>query len=300
MGNFENAIKQNLFFFENWNEYLKLSSNEGDDLTTTNGNLIASWNIYNDLGYLYNRIFEYETAKSYYEKVLALTSLEDNFIIRFPIEHEGINDFDVFISNYLFCLEKTRDYAKCVEVLGFVTSKLPNNIYYSKQKLRFEEKIKQIGLGEEIIKQASPRKTPFNIAKFSPTKILAREKALEEMIIEQIKYGFKVFGKALELYVSSSIYGRQFAIPGINGILDLLLIDKASDTLYVVELKRNEAGIEVVEQIERYMEGLAKHLKQKVKGIICLHKPDEQLKLMVRSKPDIELFTYHFDFKQEE
>ena len=120
------------------------------------------------------------------------------------------------------------------------------------------------------------------------------------MIVEQIKYGFKVFGKSLEIYQDKEIFGRQYYIASVNGILDLLLIDKSDNTLYIVELKRNEAGTEVVDQIEKYIVGLSAQLDRKIKGIICLHRPDEDLKRAVRNKLEIELFTYHFDFKLEE
>ena len=80
----------------------------------------------------------------------------------------------------------------------------------------------------------------------------------------------------------------------------MLLIDKSNDTLYVVELKRNEAGIEVVEQIESYIKGLTSQLKREVKGIISLHKPDKNLVELIKTKPNIELYTYEFQFKNVE
>ena len=120
------------------------------------------------------------------------------------------------------------------------------------------------------------------------------------MIVEQIKYGFKVFGKQLEIYQDEEIFGRQYYIQSVNGILDLLLIDKSNDILYVVELKRNEAGIEVVEQIENYIRGLSSQLKREVKGIISLHKPDKNLVELIKTKPNIELYTYEFQFKNVE
>jgi RecB family endonuclease NucS len=66
----------------------------------------------------------------------------------------------------------------------------------------------------------------------------------------------------------------------------------------MVELKRNEAGIEVVEQIEKYIDGLSKELNKNIKGIICLHKPDNLLKELVKTKENIELYTYGFEFKK--
>ena len=73
-------------------------------------------------------------------------------------------------------------------------------------------------------------------------------------------------------------------------------IDKKTDQIYVVELKRNEAGIEVVEQTEKYIFGLSKELKRDIKGIICLHRPKTELIKLVEEKENIELYTYNFDF----
>ena len=143
-------------------------------------------------------------------------------------------------------------------------------------------------------------KKPFNLDSFQETKLISKEKILEDMIVEQIKYGFNVFGKKLEIYQDKEIFGRQYYIQNVNGILDLLLIDKSNDTLYVVELKRNEAGIEVVEQIESYIKGLTSQLKREVKGIISLHKPDKNLVELIKTKPNIELYTYEFQFKNVE
>nr|WP_231402215.1 endonuclease NucS domain-containing protein [Panacibacter microcysteis] len=119
------------------------------------------------------------------------------------------------------------------------------------------------------------------------------------MIVEQIKYGYKVFGKDLEVYQDNKIFGRQYYLPTVSGILDLLLVERGSNTLYVVELKRNEAGIGVVEQIERYILGLG-HLfiDRDIKGIICLHTPDTNLVELVKTKPNIELFKYEFNFNR--
>ena len=36
--------------------------------------------------------------------------------------------------NYLLSLEKTRDYSECLNVLNFVISKFPNDIFYKKHK----------------------------------------------------------------------------------------------------------------------------------------------------------------------
>jgi RecB family endonuclease NucS len=83
-----------------------------------------------------------------------------------------------------------------------------------------------------------------------------------------------------------------------NGItLDLFVQDTETDELIVVELKRREAAVEVVAQIEGYMKAVSKMLYQPIKEIICLHEPSAEIKELVSNKPDIELQTYSFDFQ---
>lgn len=298
--NYENAIKNNLLFQESWNklrDLIKESSNV--DFSELSNYLITKWNVANDLGFLYNRIGDYKNAKLSYDNSLEIFSLEQNFEVNYNPELD-VDAFTIFVNNYLLALEKLGDFSKCIEVLAFVNYKLPNNLFYIKQIEKFKEKKEKNAFADGIINQLFKSKKPFDLNSFQETKLISKEKSLEDMIVEQIKYGYRVFDKNLEIYQDGEIFGRQYYIQAVNGILDLLLIDKSNDILYVVELKRNEAGIEVVDQIEKYIEGLTGQLGREVRGIICLHKPDLNLKELVRNKSNIELYTYEFQFKSIE
>lgn len=298
MENFENSIKQNEKFLKNLGKFLENKSEI--DLENDEGILILKWNVFNDVAYAYNRISEFQNALNNYNKSLELLNLDENYKINhlFKID-ENLDAFTVFANNYLLSLEQTRNYSKCIEVVIFLIEKYPNDYYY-KAKL---EKLKLLSADQTetkfIFDQVFRPKKPLNISSFEATKLISKEKILEDMIVEQIKYGFEVFGKKLEIYQDEEIFGKQYRIPEINGILDLLLIDKQNNQLYVVELKRNETGIEVVSQIENYMFALSKQLDRKLKGIICVHKSNNRLTDLVRTKSDIELFTYNFEFKNE-
>lgn len=296
--NFENSIKQNEKFLKN----LDKKTEKIPEIDTENEEdiLILKWNIFNDLAYAYNRISEFHKALECYNKSLKIFNLEENYENkRYTKIDENLDEFIIFANNYLLSLEQNKNYSKCIEVVTFLIEKYPNDYYY-KSKL---EKLKSLSENQTetnfIFDQIFKSKKPFNLNSFEATKLISKEKILEDMIVEQIKYGFEVFGKKLEIYQDENIFGRQYRIQEINGILDLLLIDKENNQLYVVELKRNEAGIEVVSQIENYMVALSKQLDRKLKGIVCLHKSNNQLTELVRSKNDIELFTYNFEFKNE-
>lgn len=301
LGNFENAIKKNEFFLHHLGEVIKNSSTGEIDISQDNDLLLTKWNVYNDLGYLFNRVEDYANAKKSYESGLKIFDLEENFKINsVKLESQEVDDFTIFVNNYLLSLERLGNYSKAIEILNFAIKKSPHDIYYETKKGNFEKKLTSTGFADEIINKLFKTKKPFNIGKFVQTKLIAKEKVLEDLIVEQIKYGFHVFGRPMEIFQDKNIFGRQYYISSVNGILDLLLIDKSDNMLYVVELKRNDAGVEVVEQIEKYIGGLSKELNKEIKGIICLHQPDNLLKELVKSKSNIELYTYHFDFNKED
>ncbi|MCA4777905.1 endonuclease NucS domain-containing protein [Empedobacter stercoris] len=294
--NDENAIKQNELFLDYLTETVKQSKVNGLALDSF---IIIYWNVYNDLAYSNILIHSYDKALAYFNQSLEVLSLEENYQIRSKIKYDNdINDFEVFINNYLIALEKKGNFKKAVNILEFVLSKLKSNNYYQKLKEEFIQKIENNKDSEAIIQRLFKPKKPFEISSFQSIKLLSKEKSLEDMIVEQIKYGINVFGKELEIYQDDFIYGRQYRIPYINGILDLLLIEKSTNQLYLVELKRNEAGIEVVDQIENYISALSSQLERDIKGIICLHKPNQALIDLVKSKENIDLFTYNFQFNQ--
>lgn len=298
MENYENSIKQNLIFLDFLQNDL---INQDKDQILIEGFLLVQWNIYNDLGYSYNRIQEFSLAIKYFKKALNIFDLEKTYQIMQTLKvDENLDDFLIFINNYIFALEKNGNNDKIIEILNFIILKYPSMNVYLEKKLKIIGRIEKHSFANEVISNLFKTRKPFNIDSFQETKILSREKILEDMIVEQIKYGFNVFGKKLEIYQDEKIFGRQYYIENVNGILDLLLVDKTNDILYVVELKRDKAGIEVVEQIENYINGLTSELDREVRGIISLHKPDKKLIELIKTKPNIELYTYQFQFKNIE
>lgn len=297
--NFENSIKNNELFLEILEETIEQNQSKDINLSIQTGFLVAKWNVYQDLGYAHNRIEEYQKAIEQYEKAIEIFNLEETYTISSEIHiDENLNDFSIFINNYLFALEKTNQLIKCKEVLEFTVSKIPSNAFYKDKLFKINQKINNSSEVNDLFKRLYRSKKPFNLNSFEETKLISKEKSLEDLIVEQIKNGYKVFNKSLEIYQDEIIFGRQYYIQEVNGILDLLLIDKTNNQLYVVELKRNDAGIEVVNQIENYIKGLQNQLDKEIKGIICLHKAKPELIELVKTKSNIELYSYHFDFNQ--
>ncbi len=296
--NFENAIKQHQQLLENLS--IELDNVKDIYLAQDAGIIILKWNIYDDLAYSFNRLSEFEKALYYFNKSLQIFDLKENYKLKHAEKiNDNLDSFQIFANNYLLALERTNNYTKCIEVLNFLIKKYPFELSYESRLKKIQSKSVQQEETEIVFNQIIKPRKAFDINSFEATKLVSKEKILEDMIVEQIKYGFEVFEKQLEIYQDKNIFGRQYRIPEINGILDLLLIDKSNDQLYIVELKRNESGIEVVTQIENYMLALSKQLNRAIKGIICLHKSNNKLRELVNTKNNIELYTYNFEFRSE-
>jgi hypothetical protein len=295
-----NAIKNNLIFLDKLENQLVSISNDSIDISNDSYMQVIKWNVYNDLGYCYNRIENYKMALDYYNKGLDILNLEENYKLKHQPDNDNqyADDFTIFINNYLLSLEKIQDYSKCLDILDFMLDKKPTDIYYQNKRKEFEKKPKDSAFVTDLISNLiEPNR---KISKYVKAKILSKEKSLEDMIDQQIKNGFKVFNKNLEIYDDKNIHGRQYYISEVNGFLDLLLIDNNTKIVYVVELKRNKAGVEVVDQIEKYIYGIKHEIDNEIRGIICVHRPDQDLINLVNQKQHIDLFTYDFDFKKIE
>lgn len=294
--NYENSIKQNLQFLNFLDEILENMSKELRNIEQHTEVLIMKWNVLKDLAYSYSILYDFKNAYEIYQKAIKVFPIESAY----NILKQDTDEFIIFTNNYIITLERLGRYDECLDVLRFLIEKYPDNFNYKDKYSKLLESKEYGKQSDFVFNQLFKPKKPFGLDTFLETKLIAKEKSLEDMIVEQIKYGFKVFDKALEIYQDEEIFGRQYRIPEINGILDLLLIDKQTDQLYVVELKRNESGIEVVDQIENYIKALTKQLNRNIKGIICLHKSNDKLTETVSNKDHIELYTYKFEFTKED
>lgn len=294
---YENSIKKNLLAIEQIDEQLHLANLvELDHIDVL---VVKYFHLYNDLRYCYVRIYEFENAYQCINKSLAyfpLKSLKEIMEQSDP-NNENINEFNIFINDFINCLEKTGRLDELEQLYKDLIDIEPDKNYFI-DRLNKRKAKRVNSFADNVIAKVLRHKKAFNIESFEEARMIAKESTLENMLVDQIKYGYKLFGKNLEVYNDNQIYGRQLVLPEINGRLDLLLIDKEDNQLYVVELKRNNAGVEVVEQIEGYIIGLKSLLNKEVKGIICVHNADSDLINLVKTKPNISLFNYHFDFDQ--
>ncbi|MFI8379499.1 endonuclease NucS domain-containing protein [Leeuwenhoekiella sp. NPDC079379] len=245
-------------------------------------------------------IGEYKTAEENGKLLLTLFDLDSLIAITesYTANIDDKTDFDIWVNNYTVALDKQTKYKKAGKFLERVRKLRPNSILIKSLLKSVSDKINRQETANKILAPIFHKKRAFGIKDFVSANRLALEKNLEDLIELQIKYGIQIFGKNLEVYQNNEVYGKQYTDPNIQGFIDLLLIDKKADTLYVVELKRNDAGVEVYQQVKRYMTGLKKGTDKTVKGIICLHQATERLIDLVKTDDEVSLFTYHFDFKK--
>ncbi len=78
-----------------------------------------------------------------------------------------------------------------------------------------------------------------------------------------------------------------------KGTIDILARDK-SDRLVVIEVKRREAGLDAVSQLERYVSELSKRKGQEVRGIICAPRVTPNAHTMLE-KAGLEFFKLDYE-----
>lgn len=83
------------------------------------------------------------------------------------------------------------------------------------------------------------------------------------------------------------------------GIIDLLVKDKSSGDYLVIELKRAQTSDDTIGQVTRYMGWVKKNLagNKGVHGLIIAESFDEKIKYSLTMVKDIELMSYHIQFK---
>jgi len=86
------------------------------------------------------------------------------------------------------------------------------------------------------------------------------------------------------------------------GIIDILVQDKKTNQLVVIELKKNQTSDDTVGQLARYMGWLEekKTNGKATKGIIIAAQYDKRLYYALQKMKDTEVYLYRVDFKLEE
>lgn len=121
------------------------------------------------------------------------------------------------------------------------------------------------------------------------------EKYLEEFIVSNFDAIFK--GK-LKIYEDTEgLDGQQYATD--IGPIDILAVEKASNSFMVIELKKGRPSDQVVGQILRYMGWVKKNLcnnGQAVKGLVICRDPDPKLSYALTMTNNIDVRYYNVSF----
>ena len=126
----------------------------------------------------------------------------------------------------------------------------------------------------------------------------ALEKHLEEFLEDQWDNIEKFKQRKYEIYTKDGeSVGIQFKAG--DGRIDILARQKDTGNFVVIELKRNKTSDAVAGQILRYMNWVKDNLAEgkEVKGIIIAGDIDDNLRLSLADRTDIELMCYKIDFK---
>lgn len=101
----------------------------------------------------------------------------------------------------------------------------------------------------------------------------------------------------MELYHEGEQTGRQY--PASTWTIDFLAVDKKTNELVVIELKRNQTSDATVGQVLRCINWVKKNLaapNQKVRGIIVANEIDDALRYAVIGLANVCVKTYRVTF----
>jgi predicted Mrr-cat superfamily restriction endonuclease len=93
--------------------------------------------------------------------------------------------------------------------------------------------------------------------------------------------------------------GREFRTSD-GGRIDILAQKKKGPGWLVIELKRSEAGVETIDQIERYMSWVKRNLGAPVKGLIVCLEDAPGLRQSLKNTNNVDLMLYEVSFSLKE
>ena len=122
------------------------------------------------------------------------------------------------------------------------------------------------------------------------------ESQLEDFLIEN--WDKTELGKRYDLIVEDGDLKSQQYRTGI-GVIDILVQEKESKQLVVIELKKNQTSDDTIGQLTRYMGWLEEHKTngKPTKGIIIAAQYDDRLHYALKKVKDVEVYLYRVDFK---
>jgi hypothetical protein len=125
------------------------------------------------------------------------------------------------------------------------------------------------------------------------------ESQLEDFLIEN--WDKTELGKRFDLIEEDGDLKSQQYRTGI-GVIDILVQDKETKQLVVIELKKNQTSDDTVGQLARYMGWLQEHKTngKPTKGIIIAARYDERLHYALKMLKDVEVYLYRVDFRLAE
>jgi hypothetical protein len=125
------------------------------------------------------------------------------------------------------------------------------------------------------------------------------ESQLEDFLIEN--WDKTELGKKYDLLEEKGeLISQQYRTD--IGVIDILVEDKESRQLVVIELKKNQTSDDTVGQLTRYMGWLEEHKTngEPTKGIIIAAQYDNRLHYALKKVKDVEVYLYRVDFKLQE
>jgi hypothetical protein len=152
---------------------------------------------------------------------------------------------------------------------------------------------------EEAVSESAALPVAPEASASGDPSVFYMEKQLEDFLIAN--WDKTELGKDYDLVEEDGeLVSQQYRTP--IGIIDILVRDKKTKQLVVIELKRNQTSDDTVGQLLRYM-GWVEEQKptgSPAKGIIIAARYDERLRYALKKVKDVEVYQYFVDFNLKE
>jgi hypothetical protein len=152
--------------------------------------------------------------------------------------------------------------------------------------------------GDTPLGGAPPQPAP-SVPEVGDLALFYMESQLEDFLIEN--WDKTELGARYDLIEENGELVSQQYKTGI-GIIDILVEDKKTKQLVVIELKKNQTSDDTIGQLTRYMGWLEEHKTngQPTKGIIIAAQYDNRLHYALKKVKDVEVYLYRVSFKLDE
>ena len=225
----------------------------------------------NEIGYCYRRLKDYKKAKEYCLKSFELNDENKEAPYNLAYASKALKDFDSALKWANICVEGEtykKDAQRLIDSIKSKTSKA------GAPQTSIEEIPDNVDAHPGFVTTEKSKLNPKSKPKKEYDAVPNNERDLQNHIYNSIIAGENVFGRNLKLFEQ----GIEYRCKGV-GRIDILCEDKDTNEFVIIELKNDNSGKEVVDQIFKYITFVEKNIAngRGVRGVIGITNAKQEL-----------------------